>query len=263
MAVPPQGADRPSVIGGALPWAVPAAVAIGGAIWSAESAKREAEKNRKFQAEMSSTAHQREVKDLVAAGLNPMLSAHGSGSSTPSGALAQLPDMGEAGSRAIASALAVKQAQANIVLTRAQAYNTVVSAEKLKMESQSLGAGGQVFEQRGLDIELSRLNIGERRNLFGPAVARAYADLDNITSATRAARARAALDEFAARGAMNARDVEELISKMPEWTRLFGPILRGLAGPAAAAGGFYLGAKRIPSKVGAKPWSSADERMVR
>lgn len=59
-------------------------------LWSeqAEYNAKQAEIDREFQKEMSNTAYQRAVKDLILAGLNPILAVGNMGASTPVGAMA-------------------------------------------------------------------------------------------------------------------------------------------------------------------------------
>lgn len=87
---------------------------LGGLI-SNRATAQSAHQQMDFQERMSSTAHQREVADLRAAGLNPILSANRSGASTPVGAMAQQHDVM---SPAVASARDAYRTEAEVEYTR-------------------------------------------------------------------------------------------------------------------------------------------------
>lgn len=76
----------------------------------------------------SNTSHQREVADLKAAGLNPVLSAGGQGASTPSSPSASMPDLGATVSNA---RLQADQRD----LLQAQTYKTAQEGRSAKTDA--------------------------------------------------------------------------------------------------------------------------------
>jgi hypothetical protein len=115
-----------------------AASLIGGLLGN-RARRKEAEKNRQFQADMSGSAWQRAVKDMEAAGLNPAL-AYGQGpASTPGGSMAAQEDVI---SPAVSSAMAVKRMQADLKAIREDTRAKTAIADREMGTNAALGIHG-------------------------------------------------------------------------------------------------------------------------
>lgn len=104
-----------------------------------------------FQREMSDTAYQRQVKDLKAAGINPMLSSKLGGASTPMGSQAILQDtispaVQQFNQTRLASAQEA-QYEAQTGLTTAQEKQVDAATDKIREEIQNIPLEGNRLKQ--------------------------------------------------------------------------------------------------------------------
>lgn len=138
---------------------------IAGDIYSGKQMQAASKDQMAFQERMASTQHQREVADLKAAGLNPMLSGTGgAGAAAPSGSSYDVPDYGER----LSSALQLKLQKTQIDNINAQTANTNAQTAQTVQATAKEAAGKPYWEKSAsLDLEkklqeIDSLETGER-----------------------------------------------------------------------------------------------------
>jgi hypothetical protein len=91
-----------------------------GAVMQGIASYKSAQKQMKFQRQMSDTAVQRQMADMRRAGINPILAARYGGASTPTGAAYSIPNIGAAAVEGYKGASSAKQMQAQAKVSEAQ-----------------------------------------------------------------------------------------------------------------------------------------------
>jgi len=175
-----------------------------------------------WSARRADTAHQREVKDLLAAGLNPALSATG-GRGSEVGPM-QNPMEG------VSSALGVQRQKAEIQLIRAQTKAT------LSQSAESMTRVGQITTKTPVEVDqiiantgLANANREQLEKLRDATLERIKAEVTSLVASAKRTDALAALDKLDITRAENIAKFEARMGEMTPALRMSFEFLRAIA----------------------------------
>ena len=158
-------------------WGYVAATIAGSLLGNAmtnSSNRANTRENNAHQLMMSNTSHQREVKDLKSAGLNPILSARGAGAPQPASAAAKVEPYKANVGEALIQAEQINLLQAQSEKTRAEAVNTKLQEPYNRALADLYGsiAGGAVVTGKALGGAASAVGMYQGAKLLNRVIKR-------------------------------------------------------------------------------------------
>lgn len=192
-------------VGGVPGALIGGAIGLGESIWSAKRAD---------------SAHQREVRDLQRAGLNPMLSAGGAGA----------PNSPVSVSEGVGTGLQVQRQRAELRLLEAQARREVSSARLADTQSWELASfAGTRANEVASRASLANLDAETRRRQMDYVVNAIKSEIEQRMSSAAGSRAVAALNKADLTRVENIAEFEKMLGAGSPAMRMAFEFLRALA----------------------------------